>query len=166
MMAGRNVERPGGQGRLSRRDLMIVARQFIAWNRSQKRPSRRARYDRWDSGLNAPKGHNNIAQGLSPGLVGKEPRPESGARMLASWPHLVQSIAPSATPESGAAREAVLGLPSPNCTPQRGVGSAFRAHSAKTENPGLKPWAMLLCPFGAGHDQLPRQRGRSILFPR
>jgi hypothetical protein len=25
------------------------------------------------------------------------------------------------------AREAVLGLPSPNCTPPRGVGSAFRA---------------------------------------
>jgi hypothetical protein len=123
---------------------MIVARQFIAWNRSQKRPSRRARYGRWDSGLNAPKGHNNIAQGFSPGLVGKEPRPESGARMLASWPHLVQSIAPTATPKSGA---------------------AFRAHSAKTENPGLKPWAMLLCPFGAGHEHLPRQRGRSILFP-
>ena len=145
MMEGRNVERPGGQGRLSRRDLMIVARQFIAWNRSQKRPSRRARYDRWDSGLNAPKGQNNIAQGFSPGLVGKEPRPESGAGMLSSWPHLVQSIAPSATPKSGA---------------------AFRAHSAKTENPGLKPWAILFCPFGACHEHLPRQRGRSISFPR
>jgi hypothetical protein len=50
MMEGRNVERPPGQGRLSRRDLSIVARQFIAWNRSQKCPSRRARSDRWDGG--------------------------------------------------------------------------------------------------------------------
>jgi hypothetical protein len=140
---------------------------FRGWNRSQKRPSRRARYDRWDSGLNAPKGHNNIAQGFSPGLVGKEPRPESGARMLASWPHLVQSIAPSATPEFGAAREAVLQKCLVRIAPRdRGVEDAFRAHSAKTENPGLKPWAMLLCPFGAGHEQLPRQRGHSILFPR
>jgi hypothetical protein len=60
MMAGRNVERPGGQGRLSRRDLMIVARQFIAWNRSQKRPSRRARYDRWGGGLIWSAGLNDI----------------------------------------------------------------------------------------------------------
>ena len=97
---------------------MIVAspESFRGWNRSQKRPSRRERYDRWDGGLNAPKGQNNTAQGFSPGLVGKEPRPESGAGMLSSRPHLVQSIAPSAAPKSGA---------------------AFRAHSAKTESPGL-----------------------------
>ena len=29
---------------------MQVARQFIAWKRSQTDPSRRARYDRWDGG--------------------------------------------------------------------------------------------------------------------
>jgi hypothetical protein len=39
---------------------MIVARQFIAWNRSQKRPSRRARYDRWDGGLIWSAGLNDI----------------------------------------------------------------------------------------------------------
>jgi hypothetical protein len=49
----------------------------------------------------------------------------------------------------GAAREAVLGLPSPNCTPPRGVGSAFRALATLTSNPGLKPWAQSYRPFGA-----------------
>jgi hypothetical protein len=51
MMNGRNVERPERQGRLSRRDLTIVARQFIAWNCAQPGPSRRARSDRWGGGL-------------------------------------------------------------------------------------------------------------------
>jgi hypothetical protein len=49
--------------------------------------------------------------------------------------------------DSGATREAVLGLPSPNCTPPRGVGSAFRARSPRTINPGLKPWAMMFNRF-------------------
>ena len=39
---------------------MIVARQFIAWNRSRKRPSLRARYDRWDGGLIWFAGLNDI----------------------------------------------------------------------------------------------------------
>jgi len=66
----------------------------------------------------------------------------SGAGMLSSWPPLVQSITPSAIPKSGA---------------------AFRAHSAKTENPGLKPWAELFCPSGACHDRQPRKRARSTI---
>jgi hypothetical protein len=51
MMAGRNVERPGGSGRLSRRDLTIVARQFIAWKSAQPGPPRRAPSDRWGGEL-------------------------------------------------------------------------------------------------------------------
>jgi hypothetical protein len=39
--------------------------------------------------------------------------------------------------------------PSPNCTRERGVGGAFRAHFSFTSNPGLKPWAKLHRPFGA-----------------
>jgi len=38
------------RGRLSRRDVTNVARQFIAWNCPQKDPSRRERYDRWGGG--------------------------------------------------------------------------------------------------------------------
>ena len=34
---------------------------------------------------------------------------------------------------SGRPREAVLGLPSRNCTPRRGVGSAFRASELNIE---------------------------------
>jgi hypothetical protein len=35
----------------------------------------------------------------------------------------------------------------------RGVGSAFRAHSIQTANPGLKPWAESLSPFGTKHNR-------------
>jgi len=38
----------------------------------------------------------------------------------------------------GRPREAVLGLPSRNCTPRRGVGSAFRARRLMSFHPGLK----------------------------
>ena len=38
----------------------------------------------------------------------------------------------------GRPREAVLGLPSRNCTPRRGVGSAFRAGRLISLHPGLK----------------------------
>src|SRR6516162_8975842 len=38
----------------------------------------------------------------------------------------------------GRPREAVLGLPSRNCTPRRGVGSAFRAGRFISLHPGLK----------------------------
>jgi hypothetical protein len=51
MIEAGDVGRPDGIGRLSRRDLMKVARQFIALNRSQKDPSRRERYDRRRVGL-------------------------------------------------------------------------------------------------------------------
>jgi len=72
--------------------------------------------------------------------------PESGTRSV-----LFGRVATrkACTSFSGATREAVLGLPSPNCTPQRGVGSAFRALPLGTANPGLKPWAESFCPFGA-----------------
>src|SRR6516162_9592606 len=38
----------------------------------------------------------------------------------------------------GRPREAVLGLPSRNCTSRRGVGSAFRARRLMSLHPGLK----------------------------
>lgn len=60
MMEGANLERPGEIGRLSRRDLLKVARQFIAWNRTQKDPSRRERYDRWRVRLIWSGGVNDI----------------------------------------------------------------------------------------------------------
>jgi hypothetical protein len=60
MMEGANLERPGEIGRLSRRDLMKVARQFIAWKRLQKDPSRRERCDRWRVGLIRSGGVNDI----------------------------------------------------------------------------------------------------------
>ena len=59
MMEGANVVRPGEVSRLSRRDAMKLARQFIAWNRTQKDPSRRERYDRWPVGLIWPGAVNN-----------------------------------------------------------------------------------------------------------
>jgi hypothetical protein len=33
--------------------------------------------------------------------------------------------------------------------PAQRAGDAFRAHPEKMHNPGLKPWAMIYCPFGA-----------------
>ena len=60
MMEGGIAEWSDGIGRSSRRDLMIVARQFIAWNGSQSRPSRRVRYDRWDGGSISSGAINNI----------------------------------------------------------------------------------------------------------
>jgi hypothetical protein len=151
MMAGRKMEWPGGQRRLSRRDLTIVAtrlsspksRQFVAWKSAQPGPSRRARSDRWD----APKGQKDSAQGFNPGLRVRTMRPESGARAVKLLPRMVERIVRSRPPKSGA---------------------TFRAHAVKTRNPGLKPWAESLCPFGACTDRRPRKRGRStflIFFP-
>ena len=60
MMEGANLERPGEIGRLSRRDLLKVARQFIAWNRTQKDPSRRERCNRCGVGLIRSGGVNDI----------------------------------------------------------------------------------------------------------
>ena len=97
------------------------------------------------SGL-APKGRKDSAQGFNPGLD----ITFAGALKAALDPRRVGKAIHLEHIQSGATREAVLGLPSPNCTPQLGVGSAFRAHSVGTIYPGLKPWAKFLCPFGAG----------------
>lgn len=119
MMEGRNVERPGGQGRLSR------------------------------DGFDAPKGPKNIAQGFSPGLAFQKMRPESGARIRSFSQSLPGLMGRPALPVS--------------CAP-------FRARGLRTTNPGLKPWAELFCPFGAGPDRQPRKGAGStilsILFPR
>jgi hypothetical protein len=113
------VERPGGQGRLSR------------------------------DGFDAPKGPNNLAQGFSPGLAVQIMRPESGARIRSFSQSLSRSIGRPALPMSCA---------------------SFRARGLGSTNPGLKPWAELFCPFGAGPDRQPRKRARctnlSISFPR
>ena len=47
--------------RMSRRDAMIVAGRFIAWTCSQRSPSRRVRFDRWDRGLTRYAAVNEIA---------------------------------------------------------------------------------------------------------
>ena len=60
--------------------------------------------------------------------------PESGTRSV-----LFGRVATrkACTSFSGATREAVLGLPSPNCTPPRGVEDAFRAISS-VRHPGRR----------------------------
>jgi hypothetical protein len=80
----------------------------------------------------------------------------------------VQSLPGVATgpANSGASREAVLGLPSPNCSPPRGVGSAFRADPVYTWNPGLKPWANIYNHFvvrPTAHEKITHVVGRTIL---
>jgi hypothetical protein len=92
----------------------------------------------------APKGHNRLAQGFNPGFAFRVMRPESGARRVRTLRDTVSPIPRSAAPKSGA---------------------SFRAHLVKTPNPGLKPWAILFCPFGARSDRRPRKQGRSNCFP-
>jgi hypothetical protein len=102
-----------------------------------------------------------IAQGFSPGISPPQKcalkgRPIGTKRNKSIDAHTkngrdcreveASSLEPNAALCFGATREAVLGLPSPNCTPPRGVGSAFRAHLCDTSKPGLKPWAKICYP--------------------
>jgi hypothetical protein len=136
MMEGRNVERPAGQGRLSH------------------------------DGFDAPKGPNNIAQGFSPGLAFQKMRPESipnlaVARCNSDKAFLEECLTSGARIRSfSQSPSRLIGRPaSPvSC-------ASFRARGLGTANPGLKPWAELFCPFGAGPDRQPRTRAISRFSP-
>jgi hypothetical protein len=96
---------------------MKVARQFIAWN--------------------VCKSHE-VAKQNSPGLspwvgvtqkIALKGRPKGYRDSTRLRANLVRWTTVGALRILfGRPREAVLGLPSPNCTPPRGVGTAFRAH--------------------------------------
>ena len=107
--------------------------------------------------FDAPKGQQIVAQGFNPGLAFRMMRPESGARWVGPLRYTVSLIVRSAAPNSGASF-----APSPPIPELRRTG---RAHLVKTSNPGLKPWAILFCPFGAGSDRRPRKQGRSTCLP-
>jgi hypothetical protein len=117
-------------------------------------------------GLTA-KRSQNIAQGFSPGISPPQKcalkgRPIGTKRNKSTdadtkngrdWREVeASSLEPNAASPSGATREAVLGLPSPNCTPPRGVEDAFRAHLCDTSNPGLKPWAKICYRFAVNEE--------------
>ena len=75
----------------------------------------------------APKGQQNLAQGFNPGLITAK-----GCAL---------KVAPDRVRPGYLAAESSVRIPS---------GAAFRALATLTSNPGLKPWAKSLCPFGAG----------------
>jgi hypothetical protein len=76
--------------------------------------------------LSAPKGHKDSAQGFNPGLL---------------------------VPMKCALKVAPKAITQSDRTPTRAAtvhtGATFRARFRLTPNPGLKPWAESLCPFGA-----------------
>ena len=82
----------------------------------------------------APKGLENLAQGFNPGYGTLTQRALKG--------HKNGCVA-----SSSAIQNAV----------RTRSGATFRAHPMATPYPGLKPWAILLGPFGADEDGLPRR---------
>jgi hypothetical protein len=64
---------PRLRGRLSRRDVTKVARQFIAWNSPQKDPSRREQHDRWGGGSIWSGAVNEIAEPCQTAPYGTDP---------------------------------------------------------------------------------------------
>ena len=92
----------------------------------------------------APQGQNRIAQGFNPGG------------------NVLTGCALKEAPDFGAADRTVGAMVSQNDPSRRAPlsGRIIRNH-----NPGLKPWANLLCPCGARSDHRPRKRGRSISLP-
>ena len=82
----------------------------------------------------APKGLENLALGFSPGHGTLTQRALKG--------HKNGCVA-----SSSAIQNAV----------RTRSGATFRAHPMATPYPGLKPWAILLGPFGADEDGLPRR---------
>jgi hypothetical protein len=82
----------------------------------------------------APKGPKNLAQGFNPGLRAPMMRPESGARVGLHF-------------RNGMTCESNRSNP---------IWCPFRARLTKTPHPGLKHWAKILSPFGAGPDRRPR----------
>jgi hypothetical protein len=99
----------------------------------------------------APKGHNRIAQGFSPGMGGRK-------SALKVAPDVWASTADRHVDKYRALQRCALKAQWGWCTsssfrmvdPVRVLsGATFRAHPMATRYPGVKPWAVLLCPFGA-----------------
>ena len=83
----------------------------------------------------APKGHNRTAQGFNPGY-GVLQRCALKGHQSRCTPSSFRMLDPAR------ARSA----------------ATFRAHPSPTGYPGLNPWAVLLCPFGADDEYgLPRR---------
>ena len=76
----------------------------------------------------APKGQNKIAQGFSPGFS------------------VLAECALKAAPDSGVADGAIDWT---RCGQLANILAPLSGRGSFPTNPGLKPWAMLLCPFGA-----------------
>jgi hypothetical protein len=125
----------------------------------------------------APKEQQDSAQGFNPGsCVFCRCALKGHPKMRRGRPHRRSAILGVTAPNSGATREALRSRPRrrprPRIRPRgvmeywsvgvlrqfgiaprvRGVGTAFRARRWETPNPGLKPWAESLCPFGAGRN--------------
>jgi hypothetical protein len=81
------------------------------------------------------RGHKSLAQGFNPGLGVLKRCALKGHQIRCDERKLHASILGENRAYSGA---------------------TFRAHLLGTINPGLKPWAMIFCPFGAVYDPSPR----------
>ena len=172
-MDGGDVERSRLRGRLSRRDVMKVARRFIAWDCPQNGPSRKERYD----GFDAPKGHKNLAQGFDPGLRSGLMRPESGARGGSLFRNEISCGSNRSNPiwcpfhpnpavaacNSDKAHHSNTPVLHHAVRPDSSTSAKrlVRARLTTIPNSGLKPWAKLFCPFGACSDRWPRKQGHS-----
>jgi hypothetical protein len=81
-------------------------------------------------GVFAPKEQQNLAQGFNPGLA----FPKTAALKVAA--------------DQGAFTNTVGNLLGGSYQ----IWRPFGAHPEKMHNPGLKPWAMIYCPFGASNE--------------
>ena len=95
----------------------------------------------WQS--TAPKGHNRTAQGFNPGYRVLERCALKGHQ----------------------SRCTLSSLRVPYLARTRS-SATFRAQLMATRYPGLKPWAVLLCPFGADDDSLSDEAFSPIERPR
>lgn len=88
----------------------------------------------WQS--TAPKGRNRLAQGFNPGYS------------------VAIGCALKVAPDRVRTGSSILKLDRVNQ-----LWCPFRAHRTRTPYPGLKPWAVLLCSFGAEDDEDDRRGG-------
>ena len=88
----------------------------------------------------APKGQNRMAQSFNPGG------------------NVLTRCALKEAPDFGAADRTVGAMVLHNDPSRR---APLSGRIVRNHNPGLKPWANLLCPFGARSDRWPRKQGHS-----
>jgi hypothetical protein len=91
-----------------------------------------------------PKGLKDSARGFNPGFGIKKNCPLPVRRSFGSPGDEGGKAAPERPPIGRAP------VPTPDARPS---GATFRAHSIQTANPGLKPWAESLSPFGTKHNR-------------